>query len=170
MSVGGHTEIPAAVLHTDTTADVAFLQVTPSESLIPMVIGSSDDLELGDQLVAYGYPADSEYEGMPVAALGAVVNVVADRSNTVIQSDAMVTSGCSGGPVATLDGRLVGMINATAPNEDQSKFLTCAISVEDILDVKSSWRPSEATSQTRNPELDNKHMYESKNIKGGSIS
>ncbi|MCL0054045.1 serine protease, partial [Dehalococcoidia bacterium] len=170
VQVGDHSEMLAAVLYMDTTADVAFLQVTPSESLIPMVIGRSDNLEIGDRLVAYGYPADSEYEGMPVAALGSVVNVVPDRSNTVIQSDAMVTSGCSGGPIATLDGRLVGMINATTPDEDRSKLLTCAISVEDILDVQSSWRPSEAASQARNADLDNKPIHESKNIKGGSTN
>lgn len=137
VQVGGHSEMLASVLHRDTENDVAFLQVSPSESLIPMVMGKSDKLEIGDQLVAYGYPADPEYEGMPVAALGSVVSLVPDRSNTVIQSDAMVTSGCSGGPIATLDGRFVGMISATVPDEGKIGLLTCALSAEDIFDIQS---------------------------------
>jgi S1-C subfamily serine protease len=168
--VGDHSEMPAVVLYTDTAADVAFLQVTPSESLMPMVIGKSDKLKIGDQLVAYGYPADSEYEGMPVAALGSVVNIVTGGSNTVIQSDAMVTSGCSGGPLATLDGRFVGMINSTTPDEEQSKLLTCAISAEDIWDVQNSWRPSETASEARRPHLGDKPVHQSNNIKEDQLT
>lgn len=170
VQVGGHSEMLASVLYRDTATDVAFLQVTPSESLIPMVMGKSDKLEIGDQLVAYGYPADSEYEGMPVAALGSVVSIVADGPNTVIQSDAMVTSGCSGGPMATLDGRFVGMINATAPDEGQSKLLTCAVSAEDILDIQSRWRSSETAAQSGNSFFNHKPIHQSNNIKEGQLN
>ncbi len=165
VRIGDHNDMPADVVYADEATDVAFLKVAPSESLIPMVRGRSDELEVGDQLVAYGYPADSEYEGMPVAALGSVVNIVPDGSHTVIQCDAMVTNGCSGGPLATLDGRLVGMITSTVTGEGQSSLVTCAISVEGILDVQSTWKAGEAVLMSGKPDFNNSSTDQSNNQK-----
>ena len=77
---------------------------------------------------------------MPVAALGSVVDIMPDGACTVIKSDAMVTAGCSGGPLFTLDGRFVGMVTSTTPGQDISKLVTCAVSSKDVLNALDACR------------------------------
>jgi len=135
VRIGEKDYMAADVIYRNQDADVAFIKVHQSESLIPIVYGNSDALESGDQVVAYGYPADSGYEGMPVAALGSIVDSSAEGPYTVIHTDAMVGPGCSGGPLTTLDGRFVGMVTSRSPGRGTNGEVTSALSSEDVKDV-----------------------------------
>lgn len=112
---------PFAVVATDPTSDVAVVQAKGVSGLTPIALGSSDDLRVGQQVVAVGSPLGLEgtvTTGI-ISALNRPVTTGPNEStqSTVmdtIQTDAPINSGNSGGPLVDADGQLIGMNSALA--------------------------------------------------------
>jgi len=103
----------ATLVGTDPYSDMAVIDVNiPSEDLIPLRLGSSSDLLVGEYVAAIGNPfglANTMTLGI-VSALGRQSSapgnyVIVD----VIQTDAAINPGNSGGPLLSLRGEVVGM-------------------------------------------------------------
>lgn len=109
----------AEVVGYDIPADLAVLRVQAS-GLVPAVIGSSSTLLVGDEVVAVGTPASITFAG--TATFGRVSHTgrllpldddgdgVYEKKITVIQTDTSVNPGNSGGPMADMYGRVVGVV------------------------------------------------------------
>jgi serine protease Do len=98
---------------TDTQSDVGLLQIE-AEKLPEAKLGDSDELEVGDWVLAIGSPYGRELENSVsagiVSAKGRRTRVLGDMGiEDFIQTDAAINRGNSGGPLVNLDGEVVGI-------------------------------------------------------------
>ncbi len=103
----------AEVIGGDALADVAVLKIEPDEALEPMVLADSEQLHVGDQVLAIGNPfgvGRSVTSGI-VSAIGRG-NLGIKAIEDFIQTDAAINRGNSGGALIDIDGRLVGINTA----------------------------------------------------------
>jgi S1-C subfamily serine protease len=112
----------ATVLERDATLDLAVLELAyPIEP--HLVFGSVRDLRVGDEVMAVGEPKGLAW----TATFGRVSAIrsgtqVAVPGPTVIQFDAAVNPGNSGGPLISRDGRVVGVVTATVRDAQGLSF------------------------------------------------
>ncbi|MEZ6140211.1 MAG: trypsin-like peptidase domain-containing protein [Zavarzinella sp.] len=102
-------------------SDLAVLQITVPESKIkPLPLGTSADLQVGQTVYAIGNPFGQSltFTAGMISALDREIESSTDRPITgVIQTDASLNPGNSGGPLLDRDGRLIGVNTAiTSPN------------------------------------------------------
>jgi putative serine protease PepD len=111
---------PFTVVATDPRDDVAVVRAQGVSGLTPISFGTSNDLRVGQQVVAVGSPlglGDTVTTGV-ISALNRPVLTVTDNhvaAYDAIQTDAALNPGNSGGALVDMNGRLVGM-NSAAPN------------------------------------------------------
>jgi len=107
------SEYRAAVAGSDPDHDLVVLEIpAPKKPLIPLAIGSSKDLRVGQKALAIGNPfgLDHTLTTGVVSALGRTIRSMSDRTiEEVIQTDAAVNPGNSGGPLLDSAGRLIGV-------------------------------------------------------------
>lgn len=109
----------AKVIGTDPSTDLAVLKI--DEHNLPfMEFGNSDEVHLGEWVLAVGYPLslDATVTAGIVSAKGRSIGINATRSRSAIESfiqtDAAVNPGNSGGPLVNTSGQLVGINSAIA--------------------------------------------------------
>lgn len=112
------TEI-AEVVGSDPSTDLAVLKIN-AKNLHYMEIGNSDDVKLGQWVLAVGYPLnlDATVTAGIVSAKGRALGINQRQSSSAIESfiqtDAAVNPGNSGGPLVNTEARLVGINSAIA--------------------------------------------------------
>lgn len=103
----------ARVVGVDPDHDLAVLQITgETAALRPLDIGSSQDLRVGQRVLAIGNPfgLDHTLTTGVVSALGRSIKSISDRTiEGVIQTDAAINPGNSGGPLLNSSGQLIGV-------------------------------------------------------------
>ncbi|MDH5566110.1 MAG: trypsin-like peptidase domain-containing protein [Myxococcales bacterium] len=121
----------ARIVGTDRQTDVALLRIAPDAPLPAARVGSTDDLRVGQWVLAIGNPygLDGTVSFGIVSAKGRNLEVP-DLLNAFIQTDAMIDHGSSGGPLVDLEGRVVG-INSRG----QGRGIGFTIPIETALDV-----------------------------------
>ena len=135
----GDDDYTATVVGEDSTSDVAVLKIE-ANGLTPAVVGDSDTLTVGDNVLAVGNPL-GELGGTVtsgiVSALNRSVSIQSSGSvNTMslIQMDASVSPGNSGGGLFNMNGELVGVVNAKSSDSD-AEGLGFAIPINDAMKV-----------------------------------
>ncbi len=108
----------ALVVGSDEAADVAVLKIEKT-GLTPAKIGTSATLLVGEDVVAVGTPHSIEYSGTATFGKVSYTNRLLSIKNsdgtvskkmTVIQTDAAVNNGNSGGPLANMYGEVIGIV------------------------------------------------------------
>jgi S1-C subfamily serine protease len=98
------------------TKDLAVLRIdAPADKLVPIPIGTSDDLRVGQKVFAIGNPfgLDQTLTTGVISALGREIQSVAQIPiRDVVQTDAAINPGNSGGPLLDSAGRLIGVNTA----------------------------------------------------------
>lgn len=116
--------------------DLAVLQIdAPTSSLKPLPVGSSNDLEVGQTVYAIGNPFGQSltFTHGIVSALDREIASVTDRPITgVIQTDASLNPGNSGGPLLDREGRLIGVNTAITSPSGGNVGLGYAIPVDTV--------------------------------------
>ncbi len=114
VSIGeSNKRYDATVVGTDSLADIAVLKIKPDEPLKPATLGDSDQLRVGDSVLAIGNPfgvGQSVSRGI-VSALGRG-NLGIEEIENFIQTDAAINPGNSGGALIDTAGRVVGINTA----------------------------------------------------------
>ena len=135
----GDTDYAATVVGEDSTSDIAVLKIDAT-GLTPATMGDSDALTVGDNVLAVGNPL-GELGGTVtsgiVSALNRSVSIQSSGSvNTMslIQMDASVSPGNSGGGLFNMNGELVGVVNAKSSDSD-AEGLGFAIPINDAMKV-----------------------------------
>jgi len=132
----------ADVLATDEGNDLALLQVKGSISgLTAAVFADPKGVAVGDPVVAAGYALD--LDGGPsitagiISALNRTLTTQNGALNSLIQTDAAISSGNSGGPLINLAGQVVGINTAVARGDfsTAANNIGFAISVGEVLRV-----------------------------------
>ena len=133
-------EYEATLVGSDSTNDVALLKVEGVK--FPAVkLGSSDDLVVGDQVVAIGNPLGELTATQTVGYVSAKerdVNTSGFAIN-MIQTDAAINSGNSGGPLFNMNGEVVGITTAKYSGNSASgasiEGIGFAIPIDDVRDL-----------------------------------
>lgn len=107
------TEYPAILRGYDATNDLAVLKVEAS-GLKPVTLGRSSDLIVGDQVAVVGNPLGELTSTLTVGYISAKDRVISTDGSLInmLQTDAAVNSGNSGGPIFNMKGEVVGIITA----------------------------------------------------------
>lgn len=101
----------ASLVGSDSTSDLAVLKVD-AEGLTPAEFGNSDQLMVGDTVVAIGDPLGRKLRGSMTDGIVSAIDrdlVVNGRSMTLIQTNAALNNGNSGGPLINGYGQVVGV-------------------------------------------------------------
>ena len=128
------TELEARVLGSDPDSDLAVLKLNElPEEIVPLSIGDSDVVTVGQFVLAIGSPFGQEFtitSGI-VSALGRTINSgnSAFSIPRVIQTDAAVNPGNSGGPLLDRTGRAIGINSQIATRSGSSSGIGFAIPI-----------------------------------------
>ena len=135
----GDTDYTATVVGKDDTSDVAVLKIDAT-GLTPATVGDSDSLSVGDSVLAVGNPlgqlGGTVTSGI-VSALNRSVTIRGTSSTntmSLIQMDASVSPGNSGGGLFNMNGELIGLVNAKSSSSN-AEGLGFAIPINDAIQV-----------------------------------
>jgi S1-C subfamily serine protease len=139
VSFSNGEEMAASVVGSDPSTDIAVLKVdTESRALRVLTLGNSDQLEVGDEVVAIGNPLGYERTMTAgiVSALGRVIESPGQFAiDEVIQTDAPINSGNSGGPLLDAAGRVVGVNTQIASLSGGNIGIGFAVPINTVRDV-----------------------------------
>ncbi|ETX01764.1 MAG: 2-alkenal reductase [Candidatus Entotheonella factor] len=113
---------------------VLFIQA-PRNQLKPLALGTSHDLQVGQNVYAIGNPfgLDQTLTTGIISALGREISTTDDRTITgVIQTDAAINPGNSGGPLLDSAGRLIGVNTAIYSSSGSSAGIGFAVPVDTV--------------------------------------
>lgn len=140
--LAGGVEVPVRVIGRDRRLDVALgkLELPSALGVAPLPLGSSDELAVGEQLVVLGNPFGDEVTAAAgiVAATGrdagaSIAQGAAASYRALVQTDARIHRGNSGGPVLDLAGRVVGIATATSERPTELSFVIPMSRVREVL-------------------------------------
>jgi putative serine protease PepD len=118
--------VPAKVVATDTGHDLALVQASGLSGLTPVTFGTSDSVAVGDSVLAFGAPLGLENtvtSGI-VSAQNRSLDTGDEKLTGLLQTDAAINEGNSGGALVDLSGHVIG-INvaiATASQQDSGSI------------------------------------------------
>ena len=118
VTVGGGPARDAELVSADTSADIAVLRVTDTSGLVAAKFGSSASVSVGEPVVAIGNALALEggmtvTEGI-VSALNRSIDFSSGTLSGLIQTDAAISSGNSGGALVNSAGEVIGINTAVA--------------------------------------------------------
>ena len=109
------TSLDAKIIGTDEQTDLAVIKVTPKSDLTAAEFGDSDELEPGEYAYAIGSPGGVQFANTITGGRISAINrdlTVNDRVMTLIQPDASINTGNSGGALINKYGQVVGITSA----------------------------------------------------------
>jgi S1-C subfamily serine protease len=116
VSFSNSDSMKAALVGTDPSTDVALLKIeASSRALKPLEFGNSEDVQVGDQVAAIGNPLGYERSistGIVSALQRSLRSPDGSAIDRVIQTDALLNHGNSGGPLLNAQGLVVGVSSA----------------------------------------------------------
>jgi S1-C subfamily serine protease len=132
----GQDDYPARVVGAARDQDLAVLKIDARrDKLVPMRVGTSADLQVGQKVYAIGNPFGLDYSltsGI-VSALGRTIQSVSNATIfDVIQTDAAINPGNSGGPLLDSGGRLIGINTAIYSPSGASAGIGFAVPVDTV--------------------------------------
>ena len=104
-------QFQASIIGSDEASDLAVLKVDATD-LQPAEFGDSGKLAVGDRVVAIGDPLGAQLRGTMTSGIVSAINrdlEVNDRTMTLIQTDAALNNGNSGGPLINCYGQVIGI-------------------------------------------------------------
>jgi S1-C subfamily serine protease len=139
VAFGEEPASPAEVVGADPMNDLAVLKVAAvPEGILPLEAGSSADLRVGQTAIAIGNPF-GQFERTMTEGIISAVNRTIETQNSVlrgvIQTDASINRGNSGGPLLDIRGRLIGVNSAIYSPTGTSAGVGLAIPVDKVRRV-----------------------------------
>ncbi|MCU7727385.1 trypsin-like peptidase domain-containing protein [Actinoplanes sp. KI2] len=118
--------VPAKVVATDATNDLALVQATGLSGLTPATFGTNDGVVVGDTVLAFGAPLGLENtvtSGI-VSAVDRSVDTGTEKLSGLLQTDAPINEGNSGGALVDTSGHVIGIdvAIATASQSDSGSI------------------------------------------------
>lgn len=134
VTLNDDTEYTAQVVGTDSRNDLAIIKIEAT-GLTPAVVGDASTLTVGSDVIAIGNPL-GELRGTATAGIISATNrtiEVEGQTMTLIQTDAAISPGNSGGGLFDAAGKLIGIVNAKVSDES-AEGLGFAIPVNSVVD------------------------------------
>jgi S1-C subfamily serine protease len=160
VAVAGTTTYYAAdVVGYDASHDVAVIKLRNASGLATAPLGDSGTVKLGDTVIGLGNAGG--LGGKPIAAGGSVTgldkqitamdssNGVSEQLSGLIETDAAIQPGDSGGALVSAEGKVIGMVTAGSVSSTQGVSKTTdgyAIPINDALAIAQDIRDGKSTS------------------------
>lgn len=141
VTMFGGTEYAAKLIGSDATNDVALLKLQNATGLKPVTLGSSTAMQVGDQVVAIGNALGELSSTLTVGYVSGIDRNIATDGSIInmIQTDAAINSGNSGGPLFNAKGQVIGITTAkysgTTSSGASIEGISFAIPMDDVLDM-----------------------------------
>lgn len=136
VTLSDQTTWDAELIGAEPNKDLAILKIkAPAEKLIPIPVGSSHDLRVGQSVFAIGNPfgLDQTLTTGIISALGREIKSIGGRPiRGVIQTDAAINPGNSGGPLIDSNGRLIGVNTMIYSPSGASAGIGFSIPVDEV--------------------------------------
>lgn len=134
------TEYKAEIIGSDSSSDIAVLKIDAADKELTVVtVGDSDTLIVGETVIAIGNPlgelGGSVTDGI-ISALNREIEIDG-QTMTLLQHNAAVNPGNSGGALFNARGELIGIVNAKSSGED-IEGIGFAIPVNEAIEVMKS--------------------------------
>ena len=133
-------EYPAAIVGTDSMNDIALLKIE-AEGLQTVTVGDSDEVEVGETVEAIGNPLGDLTFTMTAGYISALDREI-DADGTpinMLQTDAAINSGNSGGPLFDMNGNIIGVTTAKVSGTTETgvtiEGLGFAIPINDVVSL-----------------------------------
>lgn len=134
-------EYNALLVGEDTQSDIAVLKIE-AKGLTPATFGNSDELWVGDGVVAIGNPLGIDFSGTLTDGIISAINRSVDYNGvamTLLQTNAAINEGNSGGPLFNMYGQVIGitnmkMVNSSAVTIEGIGFAIPSTTVKEIAD------------------------------------
>jgi S1-C subfamily serine protease len=130
-------------IYRDPLNDVAILKITPKgETLTPLTLGDSDNLQVGQLAIAIGTPLGQFTNTVTTGVIsglgrgitaGSQFEGFVEQLDNVIQTDAAINPGNSGGPLLNSKGEVIGVNTAVSQNGQNIGFALPISMVKDSL-------------------------------------
>ena len=137
----------AQIVNYDENQDVAMIKITDESVKIPATVelGDSDSLQPGEEVIAIGTPLSTELSSTVtkgiISATSRSVAVESGVTMNLIQTDAAINAGNSGGPLVNTKGEVVG-INSSKISGEAVEGIGFSIPINDIKDkIESLSKP-----------------------------
>lgn len=134
------TELEAELIAADQQTDLALLKVNTKEKLPTATIGSSSKLLVGQTAIAIGNPLGVAYANSVTVGIVSGLNRQVSGENgvsTMIQTDAAVSPGNSGGALVDSAGKVIGVVSAKISSTDV-EGIGFAIPIDDAIEIITS--------------------------------
>jgi serine protease Do len=130
---GENEPVDAVIVGTDFTTDIAVLKIDRTD-LPYVILGDSDRLQVGELAVAIGNPFGELAGSVTAGVISALQRdlTIENMTYKLIQTDASINSGNSGGPLVNSFGEVIGVTNAKMSNGEGIGF---AIPINDVKTV-----------------------------------
>ena len=131
------SEYEAKVIGSDAKTDLAVIKIKPSETLTVAELGDSSQIQVGERAVAIGNPLGLEFFGSTTQGIISAINrkiTVDDRTMSVIQTDAAINEGNSGGALVNAYGKVIG-INAVKISASSVEGMGFAIPISEAKPI-----------------------------------
>jgi S1-C subfamily serine protease len=140
VSFSGNDEMPATVIGRDPSTDIAVLRIKRAQgrALTPLELGDSDVVQVGDAVVAIGNPFGLE-RTVTAGIVSAIQREITAPNgfaiDRVIQTDAAINHGNSGGPLLNADGRVIGVNSQIETESGGNVGIGFAVPINTVKDV-----------------------------------
>lgn len=139
-------ELRAKVIGTDPRSDIAVLKVD-AQNLPSVVLGNSDDLEVGEWVLAIGSPFGFDFS-VTSGIVSATGRALPNESYVpFIQTDVAINPGNSGGPLFNLKGEVIGINSQIYSRTGSFMGLSFAIPIELAIDVTNQLKTNGRVSR-----------------------
>ncbi|CAK0775698.1 Putative Magnetosome protein MamE containing serine protease Domain [Gammaproteobacteria bacterium] len=110
----GNQRYPAEVVQPDAARDLVLLKIKTTQPLQVAPLGNSDELQIGEPVITVGCPfgLDQTVSKGIVSGLRKMVTIEGVVHNNLIQTDAAINQGNSGGPLVSASGQVIGINTA----------------------------------------------------------
>ncbi len=144
VTLADRREFDAEVVGTDELSDLALLKID-AQDLTPVRFGNSEEVSVGEWVVAIGSPFGLEFSAA-AGIVSAKTRSVPSRGQanyvTFIQTDVAINQGNSGGPLFNLNGEVIGINSQILSSTGGSNGVSFAIPANMALDVIEQLRAS----------------------------
>ncbi len=138
VTLSSGDEVDAKLVGSDPTTDMAIIKIDPAGlDLKAATIGYSSSLQVGDAVLAIGNPLGLQLAGSVTHGIISALNrklTIEGTTYNLIQTDAAINSGNSGGALVNTAGEVIG-INSVKISSDGVEGLGFAIPIDDVKDI-----------------------------------
>ena len=100
------SEYRGTVTQRHPTLDLAYISIDSSQTFTPIAVGDSDEVRVGAEVIAIGFPLGSALGSEPTVSVG----IISAKRDARLQTDASLNPGNSGGPLLDMYGQVIGVV------------------------------------------------------------